>query len=607
MDLKLRFSANPLLKGVVFTLMLSILVLPIVASAAPTAPGAGKKAFLPVVGRAGSPLSISVSASPQESTPDSDVAVSSQFSNRTASHIDVDVTLIVRTPGGIEILRQEHAGQCLDPGKGGQTLDQLRLDASAAEGTYAVGVELQDTKTGNLLFVDAKLNTFTVRKKPATAYSLSLSKSSNRSNPVGLEGETLSGGVYIFLNPGSGAKQVRFYLDNPSAAGTPAQTENGAPYDFAGGSAEAANAYDTTKLANGTHTITAAIDLSSGGTSTVTSTFAVNNGTAPPPPPPPTPPPSSGSIYWGISMQGIPWETAKLENWERNVAGKPVSIIHWGHKWGDSSGNYKGWSNGALDTTRAHGSIPMISWTPEGGDPSRWQLRDIINGSHDAYIRQFAQAAKAWAKPFFLRIMHEMNGDFNFPWQEMENGNSRGEYVPAWRHIVDIFRAEGVTNASYVWCPNVDFYPNSPRPSYASLYPGDSYVDWSCLDGYNWGGVDGQWTGWESWDQVFEYSYGKLLEVAPSKPVMIGEFGSEARGAPSGQSKAAWFTNALKTEIPGQYNRIRAIVYFNWQMDGANWLIEENAETQAAWRSGISSSYYLPDQFGSITGKVAVP
>ena len=59
--------------------------------------------------------------------------------------------------------------------------------------------------------------------------------------------------------------------------------------------------------------------------------------------------------------------------------------------------------------------------------------------------------------------------------------------MQAWKHIVDIFRSVGANNVSYVWCPNFIYPSTTTWPTYASLYPGDSYVDWTCLDGYNWG------------------------------------------------------------------------------------------------------------------------
>jgi hypothetical protein len=115
--------------------------------------------------------------------------------------------------------------------------------------------------------------------------SISVSKLPNRSNPVQLEGGTVSGYVYVFVPPASGVTRVLFYLDDSQRLGSPIKTEASAPWDFAGtasDSAKSANRYDTTKLANGQHTITAAITRSS-GVSVVTSTFSVSNGGAPSP------------------------------------------------------------------------------------------------------------------------------------------------------------------------------------------------------------------------------------------------------------------------------------------------------------------------------------
>ncbi len=310
------------------------------------------------------------------------------------------------------------------------------------------------------------------------------------------------------------------------------------------------------------------------------------------------------AIYWGASMSGVPGDMTPLLDWEANVTGKAVSVVHWGHFWGSGKTGYTPWSSTGLNNAREHGAIPMISWTPEGGSTSRWRLSTIIDGTHDAYIRQFATDAKTWGNPFFLRIMHEMNGSWGYPWQETQNGNQRGEFVQAWRHIVDIFRQVGVGNASYVWCPNID-YPSTTNPSFASLYPGDDYVDWTCLDGYNWG--SNRSSGWQSFDTVFNYSYNEILKFAASKPMMIGEFGSVEQGAPAGESKASWFTDALSTQVPRNYPQVRAIVYYNRQADGVDWRIETSPAATDAWRAGIASPSYAPNQYGSISGKVAVP
>jgi hypothetical protein len=309
------------------------------------------------------------------------------------------------------------------------------------------------------------------------------------------------------------------------------------------------------------------------------------------------------AIYWGASMGGVPWNMARLTAWESTVAnGKGVSVVHWWHDWGNGDGSAHAFEAKVLDAVRMHGSIPMITWNPRGGpDPARWRLAAIINGTHDAYIRQYATAVKNWGYPIFIRLMHEMNGDWNYEWQELQNGNRRGEYVPAYRHVVDIFRAVGANNVSFVWCPNI-VEPTSDWPSLASLYPGDGYVDWTALDGYNWGATQ-RW-GWWSFDRLFNYSYNVILKLAPSKPVMIAEFGTVEVGG----DKAAWIADALGTQLPGRYPRVRAAIYANYDGDGAmDWYIETSQASINAWKAQITGSYYLRNGYGSTTGKPPVP
>ena len=304
----------------------------------------------------------------------------------------------------------------------------------------------------------------------------------------------------------------------------------------------------------------------------------------------------SGKAYWGVAMNEVPWAMNKLANWE-NAVGKQVSIIHYWQFW-NQNGTLQKFNTGPANNVRIHGAIPMISWPPMkmGGPAAQpdFQLADVINGSYDGYVRQWATDAKAWGSPFFLRLAHEMNG-YWFPWSETANGNSRGQFVQAWRHIHDIFAAAGAKNVTWVWCPNIEFNASSGWPSLASLYPGDAYVDWTCLDGYNWGPDYPVKGGWISFKNLYSYSYNMLLQVAPSKPIMIGEFASTEAGG----SKADWIADALGTQIPKTFPRVRAHIWYNWQFDNVDWRIESSQSALNAWKAGISSSHYVPAQVGA--------
>lgn len=313
------------------------------------------------------------------------------------------------------------------------------------------------------------------------------------------------------------------------------------------------------------------------------------------------------SIYWGAWIAGsqyghqnAPWDTGAIDHFEAN-AGKRISILHWGQAWQRCSPTcvYQEFreQKPQYDAMWQRGIIPLVDWAswnssvqPQYNQPA-FSLGRIIAGDHDAYIRRWAREAKAWGHPFFLRFNWEMNGNW-FPWSETRNGNSSGQYVSSWRHVREIFRAEGVTNVSWVWCPNV-IDPIS-TVSLSHYYPGRKYVDWMCIDGYNWGTNPVKPDRWKSFSELFNPTYTKLIQIS-SKPIMIGETASTEYGG----SKAAWITDMLTVALPQKFPRIGALVWFNWNADGMDWVIETSSTAQAAFAKGIASSYYRPGQFSA--------
>jgi hypothetical protein len=102
-----------------------------------------------------------------------------------------------------------------------------------------------------------------------------MSKSSNRSNSVPLNGLPVSGNIYVsykLISPTASVKpvkQVKFWRDNPnpnSPTGSPWRIDYSSPFDFAGTASNgAANAFSTAGLTKGVvHTITAQVTLSDG-------------------------------------------------------------------------------------------------------------------------------------------------------------------------------------------------------------------------------------------------------------------------------------------------------------------------------------------------------
>ncbi|MFI5027113.1 MAG: hypothetical protein ACHQCI_10250, partial [Solirubrobacterales bacterium] len=107
------------------------------------------------------------------------------------------------------------------------------------------------------------------------------------------------------------------------------------------------------------------------------------------------------------------------------------------------------------------GVVPMVTVEPYvGGQPA--SLQDIAAGKYDGYIHSEAASAISYGGEVLLRFAHEMNGDW-YPWS-----GDPAAYVAAWRHYVDVFRADGASNVRFVWSPNVN---PSGRIPFDAYYP----------------------------------------------------------------------------------------------------------------------------------------
>jgi len=289
---------------------------------------------------------------------------------------------------------------------------------------------------------------------------------------------------------------------------------------------------------------------------------------------------SGDGIALGAFIPDFPATAGAIDGYAGLVGASPA-IVMWYEDWA-----HHGFDPALMQAVAARGAMPLVTWDPWdwSGDPINqpaYSLSTIAAGSHDDYVRQWAQGAAAWGRPLYLRFAPEMNGVWA-PWEAWVNGNTPGDYVAAWRHVVTVVRQQGATNVRWVWCPNVIA---SDALTFAPFYPGDAYVDWVGLDGYN-GGTALLWGGWLSVSQIFGLSYG-VLTALTSKPVMIGETAS----AEAGGDKAAWITQGLLTDLPAQFPTVRALVWFD-AVKETDWRINSSPAALAAFRQVAASPLY---------------
>jgi mannan endo-1,4-beta-mannosidase len=323
---------------------------------------------------------------------------------------------------------------------------------------------------------------------------------------------------------------------------------------------------------------------------------------------PPAKPAKPKPAYWGawigdqITGEDAPWDMGAVTYFEQLV-GKAPSLIEFSSPWQICGGKgctpYE-FPREAVENIRGYGAIPVYSWGAESSPRSsenqpEFQLADIIGGAYDGYIAQFATEAREWGHPFFLRPNWEMNGSW-FPWSELSNGNGPGQYVAAWRHIHDIFAAVGASNATWLWCPYADTEKRLKKTPLKPLYPGNGYVDWTCLDGYNWGRNPVNPKPWRSFGELFDPAYKEVTKkVAPRKPLMLAEFAT----SPNGGHKAAWIREMFE-KLPHRYPRIRAFIYFNTVDRGIDWPLETSPPAAKAFAKGIRKGIYAGNRFGEL-------
>jgi beta-mannanase len=155
----------------------------------------------------------------------------------------------------------------------------------------------------------------------------------------------------------------------------------------------------------------------------------------------------------------------------------------------------------------------------------------------------------------------ELNGDWT-PWSGTENGNTPEESILAYRYLHE--RMSDLSNVSFGWAVNSTSFPNTPANAIERYYPGDAYVDYVGVDGFNMG------TPWQTFGEIFDTPLTTLAQY--NKPTIVFSFGS----AP-GPRKASWLDTALNVDLP-KHPHVVAWVYFNQDKE-RNWLLWSDSET----------------------------
>ncbi len=219
--------------------------------------------------------------------------------------------------------------------------------------------------------------------------------------------------------------------------------------------------------------------------------------------------------------------------------------------------------------------VVQIGLWMSGMTGSEDDLDRIDNGIYDSNLDILGNWMKNLARPVYLRVGYEFdNPDFNY---------NAEKYVRAYKHVVDHFRAQGLTNVAYVW----HSYASSNSTAAINWYPGDGYVDW----------VGGSFFSTGNSARLDDIA---AIAVQHNKPLMIAESTPLGIGTLSGQSSwDSWF-NPFFAFVAAK--KVKAVSYINWDLETipmfqnqgwGNCRIQNNLTVKGNWIIEVTQSKYM--------------
>jgi hypothetical protein len=273
-------------------------------------------------------------------------------------------------------------------------------------------------------------------------------------------------------------------------------------------------------------------------------------------------------LSWGVfTGSNIP----EIKEFEEKVSASPDYLAYF-VSWGNHEGAFPHY---LAPYTKDKGRTLVIFW--EAGDytnpsteQSIYSYPSILAGNWNYYIASFAREALAYGAPIILIPFSEMNGDWN-SWSGTTNGNTVEEAVLAYRQVRDVFR--NVPNVKFGWAPNVHSSPNTEANQFEKYYPGDDFVDYVGVDGFNF--LD----RWDTFSSIFDDSLLRLTKY--NKPIYLFSFASA-----ESTKKAEWMQDAFSQMQ--KYPLLSGWIWFNQDKEH-NWLVWSDDASFEVFKQTIES------------------
>lgn len=292
-----------------------------------------------------------------------------------------------------------------------------------------------------------------------------------------------------------------------------------------------------------------------------------------------------GKIINGVTIENIDTDLSLIDQFETKTA-KKIGI----------SQVYKGWGsedtlNGTfIQTLAAKNIATIITWEPFDSrrddkiNQPEYSLRRLIDGTYDKYIINSAKEARKIKTEFILRVGAEFNtGGTSF--SIGQNGNKIGEYGAFLSYVMKIFDQVGANNVIFAFNPNI---PTNDSPSIKAEYP--KYIPRNirlimALDGYNSIAYNGKSL---SFKELFSQGYAELMQLNPSAPFLIPEFGCDDV---DGIDKSGWILDAYE-HAKQNFPNLFGLVYYDENYNG-KFGLESSPKSLAAFTKAMQNPNIL--------------
>jgi len=213
----------------------------------------------------------------------------------------------------------------------------------------------------------------------------------------------------------------------------------------------------------------------------------------------------------------------------------------------------------AIANQAGHHRLLLLDYRPEGS--RTWA--QVAAGANDAKLDQEAKYIKShFTQKFFISIHHEPEDEVR---SAVGSGYTAADFAAMYRHVVNRFRGDGVTNVVWVWNIMGVQAPDT-KPWFNALYPGNSYVDWIAADPYGCVNTkvcsdfdsstinqrfspNAPWPGFYNW----------ATKAHPGKPLMLAEWGAYVN---CGEAARVKYLNTVSSEL-SRFPALKALVYWD--------------------------------------------